>query len=89
MADLMVKHGSIVWTAYLVGFIFAAAIVFIVFETLALKTHGMTFSAWMWNLQEVWPLSGFLTGFLMGGLIIGVAVHVLWHWLPAGATSSG
>jgi hypothetical protein len=74
MSDLMAKHGAIVWTAWLVGFVAS----FAVFETWALLTKGLTLSMFTWVLSENWPPIIFICGLLAGGL----AVHFWWHWAP-------
>lgn len=59
------------WAAWLVGI----ALTFAGLEAWGWES-GTTFSSFMWNTTQAWPLWEFLWGLLIGGL----AVHFWWHW---------
>lgn len=68
-----------VWAAWLA----TIALSFAVLESLS--WHDVTFSRFMWNMTENWPLWAYLWGNLTGGL----AVHFWWHWSPPGSSTEG
>ena len=68
------KPRPLYWFLWLLGIV----VTFAVPETYALVRGGTTFSAFMWNTTEAWPLWEFVWGLLIGGL----AVHFWWHWSP-------
>lgn len=69
---------GILWGYWAFALAFIALVLFAIPEYLAFydPALGPTFSAFMWDMQQKWPLWGYLWGNLTGGL----AVHLLWHW---------
>lgn len=62
-------------------------------ETLGIehKDKGgyITLSYFCWRVFQAWPPSIFLVGLFVGLFWGALAVHLLWHWCPAGSLSVG
>jgi hypothetical protein len=73
-------------TPWIIGTI-GAILFFSFFEWRAFKypLRQNTLSRFIYNIGSNWPLSIFLMGMFCGGL----AVHLFWHWCPAGSLSAG
>lgn len=73
-------------TPWIIGTLLAIAY-FAYFEWRAFRypTRQDTLSMTIYTIGSKFPLSIFIMGMFCGGL----AVHFFWHWLPAGALSSG
>ena len=70
------------WTISIVSPLLLFLIIFIIGETYAFRHNKKTLSRFVHDIQQTWPLFGFLVGFLMGAIIFGLAVHFFWHWCP-------
>ena len=73
---------NLYWTAVIVGCAALFLVLFIVGETYAYKNNKKTLSRFVHDIQQAFPLFGFLIGFVMGALIFGLSVHFFWHWCP-------
>jgi len=66
-----------IWTI----FILLIVVGFAVLEGYALShPDGLSLSQYLWDASVAWPPLPFVLGNLTGGL----AVHLWWHWVPAG-----
>ena len=80
------KKSAMGWTALVGITLLIWIVVFPIMEGYGL-THpsGLTFSRYIWQIQQSWPLFLPIIAYLIGSFQWGFFVHILWQWDPGNA----
>ena len=75
---------TVAWWSWVIWFV-TWMLGFAFLEGIALATHQLTLSRFVYNMSTAWPPLIWLMGVVAGGL----AVHFWWHWAPPGSIQGG